>query len=132
MGGPRNLSGRLGRKLKSLASPSSTGTRRDDQGIVVRFLAEAIIVCVCTHTELRTEMGIGWAFYLALYINMSRRNATLWGIFVFVEACLFSDILIISHVDPLHSSSWISARLRRLNSIPCSRLAFQSLSLRSH
>ena len=86
-------------------------------------------MCVCTqsHWESRTEMSTGWTFSQALYINLSRRNATLWGIFVFVEMCLFSDILIIKHVDPLHSSSWISTRLRRLKSIPCSRLAFQSL-----
>lgn len=62
MGGPRSLSGRLGRKQKSLAPPSSTGTKRDDQGIVVRFLAEAIIVCVCVciHADtLRIKNGNG-------------------------------------------------------------------------
>lgn len=58
MGGPRNLSGHLGRKQKSLAPPSSTGTRRDDQGIVVRFLAEAIIVCMYADT-LKIKNGNG-------------------------------------------------------------------------
>jgi len=36
----------LGENKNLLPPPSSTGTRRDDHGIVVRFLAEAIIVCV--------------------------------------------------------------------------------------